>query len=268
MYIAWTQSRIVSDRVVIIRIPNMSEPDERFIDFVRDIYNGGLNPNVSTSPASGMADKVSRSLMSNYEWDALYRALGLPAYKKDSGVTRFEHLGSHIFRLWQPDGLRTLLDELKREHLDVWREAFRKRQERTIARGNSAGFLGSFFVSTGGGVSVEEQCSNQHLFPKWYRTLAWAVEKGLNNLPYVDVVPLHELVAFPREDTLVYIHALGARRYTIYHKEKLGKRTLDDVNPDILGASYYRYMAMRSLLSSGIMPAPEEVFIPVDTECV
>ena len=90
----------------------------------------------------------------------------------------------------------------------------------------------------------------------------------MSYLPYIDVVPLHELVASPREDTLVYIHTLGARRYTIYHKEKLGKRTLDDVNPDILGASYYRYMAMRSLLSSGIMPAPEEVFIPVDTEYV
>lgn len=268
MYIAWTQPRIVSDRVVVIRVPDMNEPDENFIMFARNIYNGGLDPSVLALPASGMADYFSRKIMNDSEWAALYRALGLPAYKKDSGVTRFEHLGSHIFRLWNPDGLRTLLDELKREHLDVWREAFRKRQERTIARGNSAGFLGSFFVSTGGGVSVEEQCSNQHLFPKWYRTLAWAVEKGLSNLPYVDVVPLHEFAAFPREETLVYIHTLGACRYTTYRKEKLGRRKLDDVNLDILGASYYRYMAMRSLLSSGIMPAPEEVFIPVETEYV
>lgn len=268
MYIAWTQSRIVSDRVVVIRVPDMNEPDENFIMFVRNIYNGGLSSSVSALPASGMADYFSRKIMTESEWAALYRALGLPAYKKDSGVTRFEHLGSHIFRLWNPDGLRTLLNELKEKHLDKWREAFHKRQERAIARGNSAGFLGSFFVSTGGGVPAEDLHSKQHLFPKWYRTLALAVEKGLNNLPYVDVVPLHEFVAFPREDTLVYIHALGARRYTIYRKEKLGSRTLDDVNPDILGASYYRYMAMRSLLSKGIMPAPEEVFIPVDTECV
>lgn len=268
MYIAWTQPRIVSDRVVVIRVPGMNEPDENFTMFARNIYNGGLNPSVSALPASGMADYFSRKIMNASEWAALYRALGLPAYKKDSGVTRFEHLGSHIFRLWNPGGLRTLLDELKREHLDEWREAFRKRQERTIARGNSAGFLGSFFVSTGGGVPVEEQCSNQHLFPKWYRTLAWAVEKGLNSLPYVDVVPLHEFAAFPREETLVYIHALGACRYTIYRKEKLGRRKLDDVNPDILGASYYRYMAMRSLLSDGIMPAPEYAFLPVGTEYV
>lgn len=268
MYIAWTQPRIVSDRVVVIRVPDMNEPDENFIAFARNIYNGGLDPSVSALPASGMADYFSRKIMTESEWAALYRALGLPAYKKNSDETRFEHLGSHIFRLWNPDGLRTLLDELKREHLSEWREAFRKRQERIVARGNSAGFLSSFFVSTGGGVTVEEQCSNQHLFPKWYRTLAWAVGKGLNNLPYVDVVPLHELVAFPREDTLVYIHALGACRYTIYRKEKLGSRTLDGVNLDILGASYYRYMAMRSLLSKGIMPAPEEVFLPVDTEYV
>lgn len=268
MYVAWTQPRIVSDRVVVIRVPDLNEPDENFITFAHNIYNGGLNPGVSALPASGMADYFYRKIMTNSEWAALYRALGLPAYKKDSGVTRCEHLGSHIFRLWNPDGLRTLLDELKREHLDVWREAFRKRQERTIARGNSAGFLGSFFVSTGGGVSVEEQCSNQHLFPKWYRILAHVAEKGMSYLPYIDVVPLHELVAFPREETLVYIHALGACRYTFYRKEKLGSRTLDDVNLDTLGASYYRYMAMRSLLSSGIMPAPEEVFIPVDTEYV
>lgn len=268
MYIAWTQPRIVSDRVVVIRIPDMNEPDENFIMFARNIYNGGLNPSVSALPASGMADYFSRKIMNDSEWAALYRALGLPAYKKDSGVTRFEHLGSHIFRLWNPGSLRTLLDELKREHLDVWRDAYRKRQERTIARGNSAGFLGSFFVSTGGGVSVEEQCSNQHLFPKWYRTLAWAVEKGLNNLPYVDVVPLHEFAAFPREETLVYIHTLGASRYTIYRKDRLDGRKLDDVNLGELGFSYYRYMAMRSLLSDGIMPAPEYAFIPTSTEYV
>lgn len=268
MYVTWTQPRLVPNRVVIIRIPNMSEPDERFIDFVRDIYNGGLNPNVSTFPASGMADKVSRSLMLNYEWDALYRALGLPAYKKGEKLTRFEYLGSHIFRLWQPDGLRTLLDELKAEHIGEWREAFRRRQERTIARGNSAGFLGSFFVSTGGGVPVEEQCSKCELYPKWYRILAHVVEKGMSYLPYIDVVPLHEFVAFPREETLVYIHALGACRYTIYRKDKLGSRTLDDANLNDLRYSYYRYMAMRSLLSKGIMPAPEEVFLPVDTEYV
>lgn len=268
MYVAWTQPRIVSDRVVVIRVPDMNEPDENFIMFARNIYNGGLDPSVSALPASGMADYFSRKIMTNSEWAALYRALGLPAYKKNSDETRFEHLGSHIFRLWNPGSLRTLLDELKREHLDVWREAFRKRQELTIARGNSAGFLGSFFVSTGGGVPVEEQCNKQHLFPKWYRTLAWAVGKGLYNLPYVDVVPLHELVAFPREDTLAYIHVLGACRYTIYRKEKLGSRTLDDVNLDILGASYYRYMAMRSLLSPGIMPAPEYVFLPTSTEYV
>lgn len=268
MYIAWTQPRIVSDRVVIVRVPGLNEPDENFIRFVRNIHNGGLDPSVSALPASGMADYFSRKIMTESEWAALYRALSLPAYKKNSDETRFEHLGSHIFRLWNPDSLRTLLDELKAEHIGEWREAFRKRQERTIARGNSAGFLGSFFVSTGGGVTVEEQCSNQHLFPKWYRTLAWVVGKGLDNLPYVDVVPLHEFVAFPREDTLVYIHALGACRYTIYRKEKLGSRTLDDVNLDDLRYSYYRYMAMRSLLSSGIMPAPEEVFIPVDTEYV
>ena len=268
MYVAWTQPRIVSDRVVVIRVPDMHELDENFIRFARNIYNGGLDPSVSALPASGMANYFARKIMNDSEWAALYRALGLPAYKKNSDETRFEHLGSHIFRLWNPDGLRTLLDELKREHIDVWRDAYRKRQERIIARGNSAGFLDSFFVSTGGGMSVEEQCSNQHLFPKWYRTLAWAVAKGLTNLPYVDVVPLHEFVAFPREDTLVYIYSLGACRYTIYRKEKLGSRTLDGVNLDILGASYYRYMAMRSLLSKGIMPAPEEVFLPVDTEYV
>lgn len=268
MYIAWTQPRIVSDRVVVIRVPDMNEPDENFIMFARNIYNGGLNPSVSALPASGMANYFARKIMNDSEWAALYRALGLPAYKKDSGVTRFEHLGSHIFRLWNPGSLRTLLDELKREHLGEWREAFRKRQERTIARGNSAGFLGSFFVSTGGGVSVEEQCSNQHLFPKWYRTLAWAVEKGLSNLPYVDVVPLHEFAAFPREETLVYIHSLGASRYTIYRKDRLDGRKLDDVNLGELGFSYYRYMAIRSLLSDGIMPAPEYAFLPVGTEYV
>lgn len=268
MYVAWTQPRIVSDRVVVIRVPDLDERDENFIMFARNIYNGGLDPSVSALPASGMANHFSHEIMSESEWAALYRALGLPAYKKGGDVNRFEHLGSHIFRLWNPDGLRTLLNELKKEHIGEWREAFRKRQERTIARGNSAGFLGSFFVSTGGGVSVEEQCSNQHLFPKWYRTLAWAVEKGLDNLPYVDVVPLHEFVAFPREDTLVYIHALGACRYTIYRKEKLGSRTLDDVNLNDLRYSYYRYMAMRSLLSSGIMPAPEEVFLPTSMEYV
>ena len=268
MYVAWTQPRIVSDRVVVIRVPDMDEPNEDFIRFARNIYNGGLDPSVSALPASGMANHFSHEIMSDAEWAALYRALGLPAYKKGGDVNRFEHLGSHIFRLWNPDSLRTLLNELKEEHIGEWREAFRKRQERAIARGNSAGFLGSFFVSTGGGVPVEEQCNKQHLFPKWYRTLAWAVVKGLYNLPYVDVVPLHELVAFPRENTLAYIHVLGACRYTIYRKEKLGKRTLDDVNLDILGASYYRYMAMRSLLSPGIMPAPEYAFVPTSTEYV
>lgn len=268
MYVAWTQPRIVSDRVVVIRVPDLDEHDENFITFARNIYNGGLDSSVSALPASGMADYFSRKIMTDSEWAALYRALGLPAYKKGGDVNRFEHLGSHIFRLWNPDSLRTLLNELKEEHIGEWREAFRKRQERIIARGNSAGFLGSFFISTGGGVSAEEQCSNQHLFPKWYRILARAVEKGMNNFPYVDVAPLHEFVAFPREDTLVYIHTLGACRYTIYRKKKLGKRTLDDVNLDILGASYYRYMAMRSLLSPGIVSAPEYAFLPTITEYV
>lgn len=58
------------------------------------------------------------------------------------------------------------------------------------------------------------------------------------------------------------------RRYTIYTKRKLGRRKLNDVNLEELGFSYHRYMAMRSLLSKGIMPAPEEVFLPVDTEYV